>query len=58
MTRRRSASPCAEHNALTELDARPERRRRVLSLAPQAIGAERAGDLVTLLRNDGLTGRL
>jgi len=44
------------NNAITELERAPSGVDAVLSLAPQAVVAERRGDLVTLLRNDGLTG--
>lgn len=44
------------NNAITELERAPSGIDAVLSLAPQATVAERRGDLVTLLRNDGLTG--
>jgi len=43
-------------NALTELTRAQSGVDANLSLIPQAIAAERAGDLVTLLRNDGKTG--
>ncbi len=43
-------------NALTELGRAQPGIDACLSLAPQAIVAERAGDLVTILRNDGKTG--
>ena len=43
-------------NALTELTRAQPGVDANLSLIPQAIAAERAGDLVTLLRNDGKTG--
>jgi len=44
------------NNAITELERAPSGVDAVLSLAPQAVVAEQRGDLVTLLRNDGLTG--
>ena len=44
------------NNAITELERAPSGVDAVLSLAPQAVVAEKRGDLVTLLRNDGLTG--
>ena len=43
------------NNAITELE-RAQRCRRGAFARPQAVVAERRGDLVTLLRNDGLTG--
>ena len=43
-------------NALTELGRAQAGVDACLSVAPQAIAAERAGDLVTVLRNDGKTG--
>jgi hypothetical protein len=43
-------------NALTELVRAQPGVDACLSLIPQAIVAERAGDLVTVLRNDGRTG--
>jgi ABC-type nitrate/sulfonate/bicarbonate transport system substrate-binding protein len=44
------------NNAITELERAPSGVDAVLSLAPQAVVAEKRGDLITLLRNDGLTG--
>lgn len=43
-------------NALTELTRAQSGVDAFVSLIPQAIAAERAGDLVTVLRNDGKTG--
>jgi ABC-type nitrate/sulfonate/bicarbonate transport system substrate-binding protein len=43
-------------NALTEIARAQAGVDANLSLIPQAIAAERAGDLVTVLRNDGKTG--
>ena len=43
-------------NALAELGRAPSGVDAVVSLEPLAGAAEKAGDLVTLLRNDGMTG--
>ncbi len=43
-------------NALTELTRAQSGIDAVVSLIPQAFAAETAGDLVTVLRNDGVTG--
>jgi ABC-type nitrate/sulfonate/bicarbonate transport system substrate-binding protein len=43
-------------NALTEITRAQQGVDANVSLIPQAIAAERAGDLVTVLRNDGKTG--